>query len=148
MPIRVVPHAAEHRDAVHAFNLRMRAGGSKWGFYEDSEPDWVPNRPDAAVWREYHLAIEGLDNTAEVDDQRREVTLLERAQLLIEVVGAHHLEFSVHREAHDTRFQLGLLHGERPHRFLLRGVRSLTPRGYPDRGIANVAFRWKVGILV
>lgn len=58
MPIRVVPHSAEHRDAVAAFNARMRAGGSPWGFYVDPEPDWIPKRTDSAVWREYHLAIE------------------------------------------------------------------------------------------
>jgi len=58
MPIRVVPHSAEYSDGVSAFNARMRAGGSKWGFYVDSEPDWIPKRPDAPVWREYHLAIE------------------------------------------------------------------------------------------
>lgn len=58
MPIRVVPHSHEHRDAVVSFNERMRAAGSPWGFYVDPEPDWVPKRPGSAVWREYHLAIE------------------------------------------------------------------------------------------
>jgi hypothetical protein len=58
MPIRVIPHSAEYSDGVLAFNARMRAGGSKWGFYVDPEPDWIPRRPDAPVWREYHLAVE------------------------------------------------------------------------------------------
>jgi hypothetical protein len=58
MPIRVVPHSAEYRDAVLDFNARMRAGGSKWGFYVDPEPDWIPKREDVPVWREYHLAVE------------------------------------------------------------------------------------------
>ena len=58
MPIRVVPHSMEHKDAVHAFNLRMRAGGSKWGFYVDPEPDWIPKRTGASAWREYHVAVD------------------------------------------------------------------------------------------
>lgn len=58
MAIRVVPHSAEYRDAVLDFNARMRAGGSKWGFYADPEPDWIPKCDDAPVWREYHLAVE------------------------------------------------------------------------------------------
>ena len=58
MPIRVVPHSMEHKDAVHAFNLRMSAGGSKWGFYVDPEPDWIPKQSGALAWREYHVAVD------------------------------------------------------------------------------------------
>lgn len=58
MPIRVVPHSIEHSDAVAAFNERMRAAGSPWGFYIDPEPDWVPKRAGSIVWREYHIAVE------------------------------------------------------------------------------------------
>ncbi len=56
--IRVVPHSSEHTDAVIAFNVRMREGGSKWGFYPDPEPDWIPHSEGASTWREYHLAVD------------------------------------------------------------------------------------------
>lgn len=58
MPIKVVPHAAEWQDAVLAFNDRMAAGGSPWGFYPEFVPDWIPHSEGADVWREYHLAVE------------------------------------------------------------------------------------------
>lgn len=58
MTIRIVPHSAELSPAVHAFNLRMRAGGSSWGFYVDPEPDWIPRREGQRVWREYYVAVE------------------------------------------------------------------------------------------
>ena len=58
MAIRVVPHCAELSSAVHEFNLRMRAKGSQWGFYVDSEPEWIPKRPGQTVWREYYVAVD------------------------------------------------------------------------------------------
>lgn len=58
MATNIVPHAPELRNAVEAFNQRMREGGSRWGFYVDSVPDWIPKRPDQPVWREYYLAVE------------------------------------------------------------------------------------------
>lgn len=58
MAIKIIPHAHEFSDAVAAFNERMHAGGSKWGFYTDPEPDWIPREPDSKTWREYHLAVE------------------------------------------------------------------------------------------
>lgn len=58
MPIQIVPHSAERRDAVVAFNERMRAGGSPWSFYADPQPEWIPRRPGQNVWREYYLAVE------------------------------------------------------------------------------------------
>lgn len=59
MAIEIVPHSAELKDAVEAFNQRMRAGGSPWGMYVDPVPDWIPKaRPDQRVWREYYLALE------------------------------------------------------------------------------------------
>lgn len=58
MAIRVVPHCAELSSAVHAFNLRMRAKGSPWGFYVDPKPDWIPKRPGQTVWREYYVAVD------------------------------------------------------------------------------------------
>ena len=36
----------------------MRDGGSKWGFYSDTQPDWIPLSEGAKTWREYHLAVE------------------------------------------------------------------------------------------
>lgn len=58
MAIRIIPHQVDYTDAVGAFNRRMREGGSKWGFYADPEPDWIPRQPDSKTWREYHLAVE------------------------------------------------------------------------------------------
>jgi len=59
MAIEILPHSEQYADAVHAFNLRMRAGGSHWGFYPDPLPEWIPRRNSRQpVWREYHLAIE------------------------------------------------------------------------------------------
>ncbi len=58
MAIRIVPHCAELSGAVHEFNLRMRAGGSPWGFFVDPKPEWIPQRPGQNVWREYYVAID------------------------------------------------------------------------------------------
>jgi hypothetical protein len=59
MAIEIVPHSAELRDAVEAFNARMREGGSPWGMYTDPVPDWIPRQsPEQRVWREYYLAVE------------------------------------------------------------------------------------------
>lgn len=58
MTIRIVPHEERWRTEVEAFNERMQAGGSKWGFYRDPVPDWIPKRDGQSVWREYHLAVE------------------------------------------------------------------------------------------
>lgn len=58
MPIKTIPHEEKYKDAVEAFNQRMRAAGSDWGFYTDPVPDWIPYQEDAKTWREYHLAIE------------------------------------------------------------------------------------------
>lgn len=46
---------------MHAFNLRMRAGGSPWGFYVEPEPQWIPKRPGKTVWREYYAAVDEHD---------------------------------------------------------------------------------------
>ena len=40
MAITIVPHDERHRDAVDAFNGRMRAGGQKYGFYVEPVPTW------------------------------------------------------------------------------------------------------------
>ncbi len=58
MGLRIVPHSTELSAAVHAFNLRMRAGGSAWGFFVDPVPDWIPKRPGQNVWREYYVAVD------------------------------------------------------------------------------------------
>ena len=58
MPIQIVPHERRHSPSVEAFNQRMRAGGSPWGFYVDPDPHWIPRQPGTQVWREYHLAVE------------------------------------------------------------------------------------------
>jgi len=58
MAIRIVPHKADLSAAVHAFNLRMHAGGSPWGFYVDPIPEWIPRRDGQNVWREYYVALD------------------------------------------------------------------------------------------
>lgn len=61
MAITIVPHGPEHVEAIRAFNLRMREGGTKWGWYEDPVPSWIPPSPGQRVWREYYVAIEDKD---------------------------------------------------------------------------------------
>jgi hypothetical protein len=58
MPIDIVPYDSSHVPGVEAFNARMRSGGSKWGFYTDPRPDWIPHREGAKSWREYHVAVD------------------------------------------------------------------------------------------
>ena len=58
MAIQVVPHAKKYSTAVEAFNRRMHDGGSKWGFYTDPTPDWIPRSCHSRTWREYHLAVD------------------------------------------------------------------------------------------
>ncbi len=58
MGIRIIPHSAELSDAVDAFNGRMRAGGSHWGFYTVPVDSWLPQQEGYHVWREYHLAVD------------------------------------------------------------------------------------------
>lgn len=58
MPIEILPHATRWTGMVEAFNQRMRAGGSPWGYYVEAEDGWLPRRPDAPVWREHYLAVE------------------------------------------------------------------------------------------
>jgi hypothetical protein len=59
MAIQIVPHAPQFKAAVDAFNHRMRAGGSQYGFYVDAEPTWIPKRSETQpVYREFYLAVE------------------------------------------------------------------------------------------
>lgn len=59
MAITIVLHERSFKEGVEHFNARMREGGSKYGFYVDPEPTWIPKRdPAQRVWREYYLAIE------------------------------------------------------------------------------------------
>jgi len=63
MSIRIVEYASSHEAAVAAFNSRMAARGSPWGFYTVARPDWIPREADRVVWREYHLAVEDADGS-------------------------------------------------------------------------------------
>lgn len=59
MSITIVRHDLAWKDGVEAFNARMRGGGSKYGFYVDPTPTWIPKTRDAQpVWREFFLAVE------------------------------------------------------------------------------------------
>lgn len=57
MPIQVVPYTAEWVPAVLAFNDRLHATGTHWGWYGDPVDAWLPAR-DRKTWREHWLAIE------------------------------------------------------------------------------------------
>lgn len=58
MSIQVVPYTAEWAEAVQAFNDRMHAGGTHWGWYGSPVDDWLPEREGHKTWREHWLAIE------------------------------------------------------------------------------------------
>lgn len=58
MGIQIVPQAPAWAAAVAAFNQRLKAGGSEWGWYTTHEPDWLAPRPGQSAWREYYLAVE------------------------------------------------------------------------------------------
>jgi len=61
MAIQVVPYTAEWCGAVRAFNDRMHATGTHWGWYSSSVDDWLPERAGQKTWREHWLAVEDGD---------------------------------------------------------------------------------------
>ncbi len=60
MKIRVMPHAERWRPAVEALNTRMQAGGGPTLFV-DPVPQWLPAAPGRAMYREYFVAVDELD---------------------------------------------------------------------------------------
>jgi hypothetical protein len=58
MAIEVVPYTDAWIGAVLAFNDRMHAGGTHWGWYGSPADDWLPVREGRKTWREHWLAIE------------------------------------------------------------------------------------------
>ncbi len=59
MAIRIVPHGEDEKPLVEAFNAEMRAAGSKWGFYVDPVPYWIPKTHEGQkLYRELWLAKE------------------------------------------------------------------------------------------
>jgi hypothetical protein len=58
VPIQVVPYTQEWVEAVAAFNARMRAGGTDWGWYESPIDEWLPEREGRKTWREHWLAVD------------------------------------------------------------------------------------------
>jgi hypothetical protein len=58
MPIQVIPYTPEWMEGVQAFNERMRAGGTHWGWYGSPVDEWLPEREGQKTWREHWLAIE------------------------------------------------------------------------------------------
>ncbi len=57
MATKIVPHGEDMKDRVEAFNTKLRDAGSRWGFYVDPVPMWIPKtRDDQHVHREYWLA--------------------------------------------------------------------------------------------
>ena len=58
MAIRVTPYEKAHEPLVKAFNARMAEGGSSWGFYENSKPEWLAPGASANARRDYYLAFD------------------------------------------------------------------------------------------
>src|SRR3990172_11940562 len=58
MAIEVVPYTAGGGGGGAAFNARMRAGGSYWGYYSSPVDEWLPEREGRRTWREHWLAVE------------------------------------------------------------------------------------------
>lgn len=58
MAIEVIPYTDEWVTAVLAFNDRMHAGGTHWGWYGAAADDWLPVREGRKTWREHWLAVE------------------------------------------------------------------------------------------
>ncbi len=58
MPIEILRHGEQWKPAVLAFNQRMKATGSSWGYYVEPVDSWLPERPGVPVWREHYLAVE------------------------------------------------------------------------------------------
>jgi len=58
MAIEILPYTATLEPAVVAFNRRLRASGSSYGWYEQAAESWLPERPGVPVWREHYLALE------------------------------------------------------------------------------------------
>jgi hypothetical protein len=58
MTIEVVPYTEDRVPAVIAFNRRMREGGTRWGWYERCQDEWLPPRPGQRAWREHFVAVE------------------------------------------------------------------------------------------
>jgi hypothetical protein len=58
MPIQIVPYTEEWTPQVLAFNARLHATGTSWGWYGTPVDDWLPDRDHVKTWREHWLAIE------------------------------------------------------------------------------------------
>jgi hypothetical protein len=58
MAIQVVPYRDDWVGAVQAFNDRMHASGTHWGWYGAAEDEWLPRREGVKTWREHWLAVE------------------------------------------------------------------------------------------
>ena len=63
MTLRIVPYAAEHEEAVRAFNARLAehdldVNKHSTSFYESHVPSWLPKRPDCDLYQEYFVALD------------------------------------------------------------------------------------------
>lgn len=61
MAIQVIPYSDDWVPAVKAFNDRMHASGTHWGWYTAAEDEWLPRREGIKTWREHWLAVENGD---------------------------------------------------------------------------------------
>jgi hypothetical protein len=53
-----VPYTPDLAASVLAFNDRMHAGGTRWGWYGSPVDEWLPERTGHKTWREHWLAVE------------------------------------------------------------------------------------------
>ena len=63
MKLRIVPYAAEHEEAVRAFNARLAAKNLDTALYSTAfptshVPEWLPRQPECDVYQEQFLAID------------------------------------------------------------------------------------------
>jgi hypothetical protein len=58
LSIQVIPYTEEWVPGVLAFNDRMHATGTHWGWYGHPEDEWIPKRDGVKTWREHWLAVE------------------------------------------------------------------------------------------
>jgi hypothetical protein len=60
MPVEIQSYAAEHEEAVKAFNARLRAGGEcSYKLPEEPRSTWLPAEPGRVLFEEFFLANDG-----------------------------------------------------------------------------------------
>lgn len=116
MAIGIVPYGVEHEALVRAFNQRMGAQGTHWGFYDRALPDWLPPGRTPNARRDFYL---GVDETPAV----RGAYCLKQQRFLIhgDPVDAASIQGPVSEGLIDQRFGSVALH-------LIRDMQQREPR--------------------